>query len=1275
VKLVFKHIVIKILWISSWLIILSAVLLSMARLLTPMLDKHRDQFAYLAGKALEHPVTIGKLSASWYHFEPVFKFEEVVALNIADDQPILRVNELVVGINLFKSLWHWQLEPDILILNGSKLTIEQTDSGQFIVNGAKTTNVSTQSSANLGSVLNWLFSHGQLVLKDIDLNVHIQDKLSGEIAIHTINLTNEGKKHYLRGVVFLQQEQRTPVHFAADLTTGKALSQVENARFYLSVRRLSLDKFALGIKDQGWKISKGIMAAQVWGNWSKDGWQRLQSQVTFKDLFVNLQQSNFAHINRLAANLWAEKQQDGGWEFTADKLGLTLDDHIWPENKFQIITTKQADKVSLKQIQIGYLNLSDLYRFSKLLPEQWRTKVQALQPKGEISPFFWQQTAHGMTVASQFQNLSFKHWQQIPGVTNLTGRIKLLPTSGVLELMGKQSQLSFVKLFPHPLTLEQFIAKFNMQKQTDGWRITSREIQAQNQDIALQAAMTLFLPQDNSSPHIQLLAAIKANNVNHVNKYYPIGVMHKHLIDWLNSAIVQAKVITGTIVWRGTLHDFPYKKPLGVFSIHGQVKDAILAYHEGWPEIKQLAADLNFTGQAMQVIVEKGNILGSQIQNVEASIADMTVHPTAVLHVKGKVIGDATEAMTFIQQSPLQTSLGKSLQPLKLQGPLQTEISLTIPLTNQAADSEVKILGQSRLENATLTLPEWKLEFDKLNGHLSYSEKGLLSGELTGLAMGSPMQVAITHRPIGAKGLETQIKMRSQMTAKTLSQYFGVASLEMLSGQTAYMALFKIIKIAQQPLRQLLQIKSNLQGLTLPFPPPFTKTTEQKKPLAINLNINESQPNQLSWNYNEQLTGQITLQKNSQQELLMDGIIAIQAKVAKLMNKPGLYIIGRLAQFDWAVWQPWLEPLLKSTTEQKSSSRNLHSIRLYIGKISAFDQVIPHASIRLDAHERYWGLAIESEKVEGNIILPQNMPKKSILVDLDKLYLQKNSFTDASHHITAKDIPAINFNCQHFQYGEKQLGSLQLNTEPDKEGVNITKLIVNNPAFTLNLAGDWQQLGSEDYSHAEGKLVINNLAQALKILDMTPALSSSSGQASLSLDWLGKPYDFKLANLQGDIDLSLGRGQLANINSDAAAKIGVANLVNILSIESLARKLTLDFGDLTSKGFNFNKMRGSFKLHKGNAYTSNAYFDGNVAYIGFKGRIGLLKKDYNLSLKVVPYVTASLPILATIAGGPIVGAVSLVADKLLKHEIDHSSPYNYSLTGSWKKPHIEKLTS
>ena len=97
-------------------------------------------------------------------------------------------------------------------------------------------------------------------------------------------------------------------------------------------------------------------------------------------------------------------------------------------------------------------------------------------------------------------------------------------------------------------------------------------------------------------------------------------------------------------------------------------------------------------------------------------------------------------------------------------------------------------------------------------------------------------------------------------------------------------------------------------------------------------------------------------------------------------------------------------------------------------------------------------------------------------------------------------------------------------------------------------------------------------------------------------------------------------------------------------------------------------------LANGKLSTKNTYLDGAVAYVGINGSINLAKERYNLLLKVAPHITASVPIVALIAGGPIIGGITWVASKVINAQMKRVSSYTYKISGPWKSPKVEQLT-
>ena len=68
-------------------------------------------------------------------------------------------------------------------------------------------------------------------------------------------------------------------------------------------------------------------------------------------------------------------------------------------------------------------------------------------------------------------------------------------------------------------------------------------------------------------------------------------------------------------------------------------------------------------------------------------------------------------------------------------------------------------------------------------------------------------------------------------------------------------------------------------------------------------------------------------------------------------------------------------------------------------------------------------------------------------------------------------------------------------------------------------------------------------------------------------------------------------------------------------------------------------------------------------------------EDYDQLVTVTPKLTASLPVAGALVGGPVAGGVLFAVEKLFGRSIDQISQFQYTMTGSWDNPVIEKLKS
>jgi uncharacterized protein YhdP len=80
---------------------------------------------------------------------------------------------------------------------------------------------------------------------------------------------------------------------------------------------------------------------------------------------------------------------------------------------------------------------------------------------------------------------------------------------------------------------------------------------------------------------------------------------------------------------------------------------------------------------------------------------------------------------------------------------------------------------------------------------------------------------------------------------------------------------------------------------------------------------------------------------------------------------------------------------------------------------------------------------------------------------------------------------------------------------------------------------------------------------------------------------------------------------------------------------------------------------------------------GSVADVTMQGQVDLNKETQSLHVSVLPNVGDSVSLLA-FAGGPVVGAGVLLANKLL-HPLDKLVLFEYNVSGSWANPKVEKI--
>jgi uncharacterized protein (TIGR02099 family) len=689
--------------------------------------------------------------------------------------------------------------------------------------------------------------------------------------------------------------------------------------------------------------------------------------------------------------------------------------------------------------------------------------------------------------------------------------------------------------------------------------------------------------------------------------------------------------------------------------------------------MRDVLGQIEIDGRRMDIQLTSASVLNLPLQNAVATIENIS---KPVLIINTQTHGTFDDAKRFINQSPLRKNFGRSLDPLQILGKLQMDLKLTIPM-NSTPPPPVTLIGNLFIEpGAQLRVTPGNLLFKNLQGQIKFTEKAIFSDSIRASFYDQPVNIGINTTQATNKHSITNITLSGKMPLDRMSREFpGKIDSDFISGVFPYDATLSV-KTGENSSQVSLKILSDLSGINLNLPLPWKKTADEKRPFSLDIDLSQADKLQILADYNRQLSAALTLLQNNKQWNFLGAEIRFGSQPASFANTQGGFVVkGDLDSLKWADIANYISSISKGDkqTSKESKANLLRQIDINVGRLDFYNIVINKAHLQIQPKTSGgWSVRIDSPSVAGTVDIPAHYPQGTLRADFDRLHLEATS-SQSSSHINPGTLPAIYFSCRDFSYLDKHFGNVLLQATPQRNALSIDKLVVNQPSMTLYATGSWSAAGRGDQTVLNGYITSTNLGNFLKNLNMTNSLVGGTGRMVFHLSWAAPAYSPKLSVLNGNVEIDFRNGRIINISQGAEAGIGLGRVLNLFSLQTLPRRLTLDFSDLTKSGFSFDVMSGQFNLQNGHAVTQKFAINGPIAKVEASGRIGLATKDYDLDMVVTPYVTSSLPVIATIAGGPVAGAVTWAANKVFGSTVSKISSQNYHITGSWAEPNVSDL--
>jgi len=822
---------------------------------------------------------------------------------------------------------------------------------------------------------------------------------------------------------------------------------------------------------------------------------------------------------------------------------------------------------------------------------------------------------------------------------------------------------------------------------------------------------------------------VRANAVA-VPRYLPLR-LPANLRQYLERAIQGGTARAVDVRVRGDLRDFPFgaaptrkaldlRAPVNEFRVSAQLDGVRFAYqpgdvgwdpndpqsHRPWPAFTDVKGELVFDRQSMELRKLQGRLgtVGSgsfEVSGVRGGIRDLAHHATLTLEGAGR--GPLADALAYVHATPIERWLGGALAqaqvPLGAPGaapPLELKLALDLPLT-QIAQSTVR--GSVVLAGNDLKLrPELPL-LANARARVGFTERGF---ELSGGArlLGGEATVEGGSQPDGP----VRLNVNGSASAEGLRRFVGndpqtARLLGALSGQTSYRLGLGFPRGQAE-----WQLNSNLVGLAVDLPAPLRKSAEAAWPLQARLSaVAEGAGAATAAGASRELL-RIDLgpesarvlqaawlrESNAQGTRVLRGALAVGDELPSMTD--GVAARVTLDRLDLDAWQAIAEASGATASASATGVRGAaagylpSTIVLRAPTLLAGGREWHRATASVTrgsgADDGLWRAQVEAAEVEGAIEYRAPGARGGgqdgrLQAHLARLVLPRQE-SDAVGRLLDKAsptrVPALDITVDDLELNGKRLGRVEIEAvnraaDAGSDAVwQLDKFRMSLPGAQLSASGRWAAAaGAARRAQMDFRLDVSDGGAFLARLGQPDVVKGAKGRLSGQLQWSGSPLTIDYPSLGGQVRAEFDSGQFLR------AEPGVARLLGVLSLQSLPRRLLLDFRDVFEQGFAFDSVQGDVQIAEGVARSRNLRMKGVQATVLMEGRADLGRETQDLHVWVVPEINAGTASLAVAAINPALGIGSFLAQLFLRRPLIEAGTREFKVTGPWATPKVEQI--
>ena len=749
---------------------------------------------------------------------------------------------------------------------------------------------------------------------------------------------------------------------------------------------------------------------------------------------------------------------------------------------------------------------------------------------------------------------------------------------------------------------------------------------------------------------------------------------------------------------RGDLAGFPYQRQHdGEFRIDGRVRGVDLNYVPGtraddgsraptqWPVFTQVAGRVVLDRGALEIHDATGRMGELVLHDVNGGFKSLYDQPALALH--GQVAGPMTDFLRYVAQSPVAGWLHGGLAATTASGNADLDLTLDIPLQHP---DQTTVNGALTLPGNDVRLIAGAPALVDAHARIAFTEKGVtvsggharaLGGDTT-FDGGTQADGSLRFTALGTVSADGLRKVADEAMLTRLAAH--------VSGQSNYKLAIAIARGQTE-----FALTSPLTGLGLALPAPLNKPADATWPLSVSttFSADEGRPRdtlrvELAQPQGSVLQAEVLRDRSGDVPRPLRAAYAVGAPLPPL--QPGGVLVLHGPAFNGDAWLAFWRGLSAGAPSTAAAAKPddgmgisyvptavaLKTPDLFIGGRHLGNVDVMLAQVTA-AGDEVWRSSISSDQTKGVVEYRPETPSRGaqLFARLDRLALDARDVdADAAASTPAPEpsqpttVPALDIVVDNFELNGKRLGKLEVaaTLQSGARDWRLTKLALTTPEAKLTGSGRWSGAPSRHVA-LDFNLELADSGQLLERLGLGRVLKKGKGRLDGSVTWTGSPLALDYPSLAGKLHVALDEGQFLKVDA------GAGRLLGVLSLQSLPRRLTLDFRDLFDEGFAFDNITGDVLIDRGVATTKDLRMRSVTAAVLMSGRADLKAETQDLDVIIVPEVNAGAASLAYVAINPVIGIGTFLAQLFLRSPLTEAGTRELHVTGTWADPKVDQV--